>query len=83
VRKIEQIRIFCAIYKSHLLCLTETWLNTSHTDFELNVSGYEIFRCDRTNDRRGGGALIYSFIDRNYDLERVHIEKNEIVFLML
>jgi exonuclease III len=83
VKKIEQIRIFCTIYKPHLLSLTETWLNTSHTDFELNVSGYEIFRCDRTDDRRGGGALIYSLIDRNYDLERVHVEKNDIEFVTL
>ncbi len=85
VKKIEEIRIFCAIFKPHLyVCLrhTET-LNTSLTDFELNVSGYEIFRCDRNNDRRGGGALIYSFIDRNYDLKRVHIVKNDKEFVTL
>jgi hypothetical protein len=84
--KILKKFVFFALYINLIcyVCLrhTET-LNTSLTDFELNVSGYEIFRCDRTDDRRGGGALIYSFIDRNYDLKRVHIEKNDKEFVTL
>jgi hypothetical protein len=73
VNKIDQIRLFCAIYKPNLLCLTESWLTSKHTDFEFKISGYKIHRCDR-EDKKGGGVIVYSIVDRNFDLERIKLE---------
>jgi hypothetical protein len=83
VNKIDQIRLFCAIYKPDLLCLTESWLTSNHTDFEFNISGYESHRCDR-EDKRGGGVIVYSILNRNFDLERIILEnKSNIEYVTL
>ena len=46
-------------YGFHLdiVCLTETWLNKSISDFEILPTGYDIYRKDRQS-RTGGGVLI-------------------------
>ncbi len=38
-----------------ILCLTETWLNSSITDGEINVNRYNIIRKNRNRKRGGGG----------------------------
>ena len=40
-----------------IVCLTETWLNESISDFEILATGYDVYRQDRQN-RTGGGVLI-------------------------
>ena len=41
--------------------MTETWLKESILDSEVlyNFPGYNIFRCDRSQDRQGGGVCLY------------------------
>ena len=44
-----------------LTAITESWLENSMADSELNISGYTIFRKDRRLERnaKGGGVLLY------------------------
>ena len=72
-----------------IICLTETWLNESISDFEILPSGYEIYRKDRQN-RTGGGVLIAikaslsssqpSFAELPSDLEAVMVEIENLKF---
>ena len=42
-----------------IMCLTETWLNSSDKDDELIIEGYNLIRNDREAAHRGGGTAIY------------------------
>lgn len=43
-----------------VFCVTETWLNDSHSDAMLCIPGYRILRSDRDRgNKRGGGVCIY------------------------
>ena len=59
-----------------VLGLSETWLDGSISDVELDVSGFNLHRKDR--NRRGGGVLVYVSNNvkavRRVDLEDVRIE---------
>ena len=43
---------------SHIIGITESWVNTDITDAELGFTGYVMFRRDRIG-RRGGGVVLY------------------------
>jgi hypothetical protein len=57
VKKMEEISIFCCIYKPDILCISESWLQNQHNDYEFRINGYDIQRCDRS-ERTGGGTII-------------------------
>ena len=40
-----------------IICVVETWLSNSISDYEIVLPGYQCVRCDR--DRHGGGVLMY------------------------
>ena len=40
-----------------ILVFSETWLNDSVHDKEIEVNDYNVFRCDRL--QKGGGVAIY------------------------
>ena len=42
----------------HILGITETWLNNSHSDSEISIHGYNLERRDRTKCH-GGGVAVY------------------------
>ena len=44
--------------KFDVFTISETWLNNSVTNLELEIPGYEIFRVDR-NNKDGGGVCVY------------------------
>jgi len=39
--------------------ITESWTHENVLDSELNISGFQLFRCDRKNGLKGGGVLLY------------------------
>ena len=43
--------------------MSETWLNKNYTDAEVNIDGYQLFRCDsprkRIRGRQSGGVALY------------------------
>ena len=69
--------------KQVFICLTETWLkNDDHSDAELNIPGYQIFRADRDFTKRkskkssvgrlSGGVVLYIRDDLASSME-VHL----------
>ena len=46
------------MYKPCVVCLVETWLDSSIDDVEISIQGYTIVR--RDHSRHGGGILIVS-----------------------
>ena len=57
VDKIDEMRVFCETHRPHVLSLNETWLDSSISDSEIQLTGYLLVRRDQT--RRNGGVLIY------------------------
>ena len=42
-----------------ILCLCKTWLTANVTDNMIEFPGFEIFRSDRMQAKRGGGLVTY------------------------
>ena len=55
--KIDHLRVICSLFSPDIVCIVESWLDDTISDFELSVQGYSIVRLDRS--RHGGGVLIY------------------------
>ena len=65
--------------KIHILGLSETWLNSKHSDEILSIPNYEILRRDTTQSGHTGLVVyihnnVYPFIRRRTDLEPSNIE---------
>ena len=52
--------------KFDVFTVSETWLDNSVTDLEIEVPGYDLYRVDREN-KKGGGVCAY--VLRNYKIE--------------
>ena len=69
VRKLVDIHTILSNSDLCFLGLTESWLNSSISDCELEIPGYEIFRFDRDlglGRRGGGGILVYCKSNRTF-----------------
>ena len=55
--KLDELRILAANTKVAVIGITESWLDASVTDSEINITDYSILRRDR--NREGGGVCIY------------------------
>ena len=42
-----------------IIGITESWANDNIIDAELQIEGYQMFRCDRNIEHKGGGVLLY------------------------
>lgn len=58
--KVEEVRWMLKSCKLGILCLTETWFDSSITDDEIKVNRYNLIRKDR--NRRGGG-YVFLFVE--------------------
>ena len=58
--KFEQIKLLLYKQSIGILALTETWLDNSWSDIELNITGYNAFRKDHKSSAVGGGVMIYT-----------------------
>ena len=61
--KIAQLESFLSVHKFDIICLSETFLNTDHSnnDARLKINGYDCIRCDNPdNTKRGGVCMYYS-----------------------
>ncbi|PFX22533.1 hypothetical protein AWC38_SpisGene12938 [Stylophora pistillata] len=78
LNKLDEIRYIINTLKSgiQLISFTETWLNSSVLDEEVNIPGYTVFRKDRGS--KGGGVIVYAgddlSVNRRSDLERPDVE---------
>ena len=73
VDKIDEMRGFCETHRPHVLSLNETWLDSSISDSEIQLTGYLLVRRDQT--RRNGGVLIY--VSSNLDYKVIQEFEND------
>ena len=59
MQKLPQIEILLSGSNLDFLGISETWLNDSVSTDLLNVEGYNVFRNDRPEGKKGGGTLLY------------------------
>ena len=80
-KHLDEIRILLADQSIDVLALNETRLNSSNSDGQVHIRGYDILRLDR--DRNGGGVCMYirNFLPFHYrsdlvreDLESISVE---------
>ena len=61
IHKRNELELTVNEKKIDLIAITESWLEDTMIDSELNIAGYTIFRKDRkqVRDSKGGGVLLY------------------------
>lgn len=57
--KLGEFSSFVETFKPYIIGLTETWLSSDMVSAEFNLNGYELFRCDRSDGKGGGGTVLY------------------------
>ena len=55
-KKLVHINFLVNMYQLNILSINETHLDSIINDFELNISGFSLYRNDR--NRHGGGVAI-------------------------
>ena len=55
--KIEELKLIAKKSRAAVIGITESWLDSSVEDIEIEIPGYNIHRRDR--DRHGGGVCLY------------------------
>ena len=82
--KLKMLRERMETLNTIMLALTETHLNPAILDAEVHMEGFQIYRADRSYNRKKGGAAIYLRNDFAVDTEVVSSGSNGIVeYLML
>ena len=59
LQKLPQIEILLSGSNLDFLGISETWLNATVCSDILNIEGYDVFRKDRQDGRKGGGVLLF------------------------
>ena len=76
-RKIDDLERVLHEEEIDIICVTETWLDDSINDGEIEIPGYCVHRRDRLG-RRGGGVCIYATndipVNPRSDLESNNVE---------
>ena len=59
--KLSMLEAYNAVYKYDVICLSETFLDSSHSndDQSLNFQGYKMIRADHPNNTKHGGVCMY------------------------
>lgn len=78
--KITEIRHIALKTKAVVISVTETWLDQSVTDGEIQIQNYTVIRKDR--NRQGGGVCVYIREDHAFNL-RTHLNNDDAEFLLI
>ena len=74
---IDELRIFMDNSNLDILAINETKLDSSISNSEIHIEGYDVVRLDReVNGRYGGGVCIYIRNNRNFRIREDLIDKN-------
>ena len=57
LNKIDEIRQFVTDFKPHVICFSETKIDSSVQNSEVSIDGYSVIRRDR--NRHGGGVACF------------------------
>lgn len=66
---IDELRLTFQDIRPLFIGISETWLDDSISDSEIELSGYSVYRHDRKN-RRGGGVALYVLENVKHTLRR-------------
>ena len=55
--KLDELRALCKTHKPTIVCIVESWLDSTIENNEIGIENYAIVRADR--NRHGGGVLLY------------------------
>lgn len=55
--KIAEFELILDKISPDLVCICESWLNETTPDGRLEINGYNLFRYDRTSNKKGGWTL--------------------------
>lgn len=64
-----QLRELAIVQKLDVITISETWLNSTVTNAEVSIDGYELFRQDRSR-KRSGGIVAFIREDISHNSER-------------
>lgn len=59
MNKLDMFKLTVHKYNPDIIGITESWCTSVISDAELQLTDYDLFRCDRKSDNRGGGVLLY------------------------
>ena len=79
--KIDELREIAAITKASVIGISESKLDNSIEDKEIDIAGYSILRCDR--NRHGGGVVCYIKNELCFNRESKFSQGIEHVFINL
>ena len=57
--KLSLLRAYVNVHKFDIICLSETYLDSSIDDESLDISGYYLIRFDHPSNKKRGGICIY------------------------
>ena len=57
--KLTQLKAYNSIYKYDFICLSETYLDSTTPDIEIEIDGYKLVRGDHPDNIKRGGVCIY------------------------
>ncbi|KAK3085363.1 hypothetical protein FSP39_002164 [Pinctada imbricata] len=81
VNKISELQIIASESKAAIISVTESWLDDSVTNVEVNIDGYAILRRDR--NRAGGGVCVYIREDLAFTPVQIDDSNDEILIIQL
>ena len=58
-QKITVLEGFVASHKFDIICISETFLNSTYEDNDLNLNGYSLLWADHPSNAKKGGVCIY------------------------
>ena len=58
-QKIAILESFVAMHKFDTICISETFLNNTYEDNDLNLNSYSLLQADHPNNAKKGGVCIY------------------------
>ena len=58
-QKIAVLESFVAMHKFDIICISETFLNNTYEDNDLNLNGYSLLQADHPSNAKRGGVCSY------------------------
>ncbi len=79
--KVIELESFTETNNISIMCITESWCKSEHPNSLISIDNLpKLFRCDRSDDRVGGGLCLYASDNINITrLETIEPESSEIM----
>ena len=81
--KLFLLRAYVSVHKLDIICLSETYLDSSIGDESLEISGYYLIRSDHPTNKKRGGICIYYKNFLPVKVTGVHLLEECIILLLI